>query len=156
MIIVQREDFEVGIELKRLTEGNNEIGGVCSFIGLVRDSPDKESLEAMTLQHYPGMTEKELNKIDDEAHGRWPLEASLIIHRYGRLQPGEQIVLVATASAHRKAAFEACEFLIDFLKTRAPFWKKEDYGSVTEWVGSLEADNRATEKWYEKKQSNLI
>ena len=149
MIIVQREDFEVGIELKRLTEGNNEIGGVCSFIGLVRDSPEKESLEAMTLQHYPGMTEKELNRIDDEAHSRWPLEASLIIQRYGRLHPGEQIGLVATASAHRKAAFEACEFLIDFLKTRAPFWKKEDYGLVTEWVGSLEADNRATEKWYE-------
>ena len=149
MIIVQREDFEVGIELKRLTEGNNEIGGVCSFIGLVRDSPDKESLEAMTLQHYPGMTEKELNRIDDEAHSRWPLEGSLIIHRYGRLQPGEQIVLVATASAHRKAAFEACEFLIDFLKTRAPFWKKEDYGSVTEWVESLEVDNRAAEKWFE-------
>ena len=149
MIIVQREDFEVGIELKRLTKGNNEIGGVCSFIGLVRDSPEKESLEAMTLQHYPGMTEKELERIDDEAHSRWPLGASLIIHRYGRLQPGEQIVLVATASAHRKVAFEACEFLIDFLKTRAPFWKKEDYGSVKEWVGSLEADNRATEKWYE-------
>ena len=149
MIIVQREDVEVGIELKRLTEGNNEIGGVCSFIGLVRDSPDKESLEAMTLQHYPGMTEKELKRIDDEAHSRWPLGASLIIHRYGRLQPGEQIVLVATASAHRKAAFEAFEFLSDFLKPPAPFWKKEDYGSVKEWVGSLEADNRATEKWYE-------
>ena len=149
MIIVQREDFEVGIELRRLTKDNNEIGGVCSFIGLVRDSPEKESLEAMTLQHYPGMTEKELKRIDDEAHSRWPLGASLIIHRYGRLQPGEQIVLVATASAHRKAAFEACEFLIDFLKTRAPFWKKEDYGSVAEWVESLEADNRATEKWYE-------
>ena len=149
MIIVQRHDFEVGIELKRLAEANNEIGGVCSFIGLVRDSPEKESLEAMTLQHYPGMTEKELNRIDNEAHSRWPLEGSLIIHRYGRLQPGEQIVLVATASAHRKAAFEACEFLIDFLKTRAPFWKKEDYGSVTEWVESLEADSRATEKWYE-------
>ena len=149
MIIVQRDDFKVGIELKRLTEGKNEIGGVCSFIGIVRDSPGEESLEAMTLQHYPGMTEKELYRIEDEAHSRWPLEASLIIHRYGRLQPGEQIVLVATASAHRKAAFESCEFLIDFLKTRAPFWKKEDYGSVTEWVGSLEADNRATEKWYE-------
>ena len=149
LIIVQRDDFKVGIELKRLTEGKNEIGGVCSFIGIVRDSPGEESLEAMTLQHYPGMTEKELKRIDDKAHSRWPLEASLIIHRYGRLQPGEQIVLVATASAHRKAAFEACEFLIDFLKTRAPFWKKEDYGSVTEWVRSLEADNRATEKWYE-------
>ena len=149
MIIVQRDDFKIGIELKRLTEGKNEIGGVCSFIGIVRDSPGKESLEAMTLQHYPGMTEKELKRIDDEAHSRWPLGASLIIHRYGRLHPGEQIVLVVTASAHRKAAFEACEFLIDFLKTRAPFWKKEDYGSVTEWVESLEADNRATEKWYE-------
>ena len=149
MIIVQREDFEVGTELKRLIEGNNGIGGVCSFIGLVRDSSDKESLETMTLEHYPGMTEKELNRIDNEAHGRWPLEASLIIHRYGRLRPGEQIVLVATASAHRKAAFEACEFLVDYLKTRAPFWKKEDYGSVTKWVESLEADNRATERWYE-------
>ena len=149
MIIVQREDFEVGIELKRLTEGNNEIGGVCSFIGLVRDSPDKESLKAMTLQHYPGMTEKELKRIDDEAHSRWPLGASLIIHRYGRLQPGEQIVLVATASAHHKAAFEACEFLIDFLKTRAPFWKKEDYGSASEWLESRNVDDHAAERWIE-------
>ena len=147
MIIVQREDFEIGIELKRLTEGNNEIGGVCSFIGLVRDSPDKESLEAMTLQHYPGMTEKELKRIDDEAHSRWPLGASLIIHRYGRLQPGEQIVLVATASAHRKAAFEACEFLIDFLKTRAPFWKKEYTVSGGNWVDSKEVDELALKRW---------
>ena len=147
MIKVQREDFDVGAEVTRLTEGRHEIGGVCSFIGLVRDLQRQKSLQAMTLQHYPGMTEKQLTKIDDEAQRRWPLVDSLIIHRYGKLELGERIVLVVTASPHRKAAFESCEFLIDYLKTRAPFWKKEDYGSAAKWVESRSGDDQAVEKW---------
>jgi len=149
LIRVQREDFDVGAEVTGLTKGMHGIGGVCSFIGLVRELKRRESLEAMTLQHYPGMTEKELLKIEDEAHRRWPLEASLIIHRFGRLELGERIVLVVTASPHRKAAFESCEFLIDFLKTRAPFWKKEDYGSASEWLESRNVDDHAAERWIE-------
>lgn len=147
MIRVQREDFDVGTEVTGLTEGLHGIGGVCSFIGLVRELNRQKSLQAMTLQHYPGMTEKELTKIEYEAHKRWPIEASLIIHRYGRLELGEQIVLVVTASPHRKAAFESCEFLIDFLKTRAPFWKKEEYGSASEWVEATSDDDHAAGKW---------
>ena len=147
MIKVQREDFDVGVEMARLISGKHEIGGVCSFVGLVRSVSGQKQLNAMTLEHYPGMPEKELRKIDDEAHRRWPLKASLIIHRHGRLEPGEQIVLVATASPHRKAAFESCEFLIDYLKTRAPFWKNEDFGSGTKWVESRVADANAAEKW---------
>ena len=147
MIKVQREDFDFGAEVTRLTEGRHEIGGVCSFIGLVRGLQRQNSLQAMTLQHYPGMTEKQLTKIDDEAQRRWPLVDSLIIHRYGKLELGERIVLVVTASPHRKAAFESCEFLIDYLKTRAPFWKKEDYGSTAKWVESRSGDDQATEKW---------
>jgi molybdopterin synthase catalytic subunit len=110
--------------------------------------PGKDTLRAMTLEHYPEMTEKELNKIDSEAHNRWPLLESLIIHRYGRLELGEKIVFVATASEHRKAAFEACEFLIDFLKTRAPFWKKEETESQADWVEANKADDLAAEKWF--------
>jgi len=147
LIIVQKKDFDVGAELMRLRNGSHQIGGVCSFVGCVRDLSGKNMLQALTLQHYPEMTEKELNKIDVEANKRWPLEASLIIHRYGRLEPGEQIVLVITASSHRKAAFESCEFLIDYLKTRAPFWKNEDYGSVRNWVDARETDDLAVNKW---------
>lgn len=150
MIIVQKQDFDVGGELKRLRNGSHKIGGICSFVGCVRDLSANERLQALTLQHYPEMTEKELNKIEVEAHKRWPLEASLIIHRYGRLEPGEQIVLVITASAHRKAAFESCEFLIDYLKTRAPFWKNEDDGSVKKWVDARETDELAVNKWQKK------
>ena len=150
MIIVQKKDFDVGVELKRLRNGSHEIGGICSFVGCVRDLPGNKILQALNLQHYPEMTEKELNKIEVEAHNRWPIEASLIIHRYGRLEPGEQIVLVITASAHRKAAFQSCEFLIDYLKTRAPFWKNEDYGSMTKWVDARETDDIAVNKWLKK------
>ena len=126
MIRVQTEDFDLGAELKALTDGNHGIGGLCSFVGLVRDMAGGEAIGAMTLEHYPGMTEKELARIEAEAQARWPLDATLIIHRYGRLEPGDQIVLVAAASAHREAAFEACHFLIDFLKTctnpSEPMW----------------------------------
>lgn len=137
----------MGVELRQLTNSSYKIGGICSFLGLVRDLPGKESLRAMTLQHYPEMTQKELKKIDAEAQERWPLEASLIIHRYGRLEPGEQIVLAVTASAHRKAAFEACQFLVDFLKTRATFWKEEEYGSEKKWLEARDVDEYAVNKW---------
>lgn len=159
-IRVQREDFDVGAEIEALTNGNASIGGVTSFVGLVRDmagngrgNVDGDGAasgtgSAMTLEHYPGMTEKMLAKIDAEAQSRWPLEASLIIHRYGRLEPGDRIVLVAAASAHRGAAFEACEFLIDWLKTQAPFWKLEESadGQAT-WVDARASDDDAANRW---------
>lgn len=147
MIRVQREDFDVGAELPALTGDNQAIGGVCVFVGVVREEAGEEALSAMTLEHYPGMTEKELERIEAEAQERWPLEGCLIIHRYGRLEPGEQIVLVATASSHRHAAFEACQFLTDWLKTKAPFWKLEERESGAQWVESRETDSVAAERW---------
>ena len=147
MIRVQREDFDLASEIKELSAGNHQIGGVCSFIGLVRDIHPGASDQAMTLEHYPGMTEKLLTEIEEEAQSRWPLEASLIIHRFGRLEPGDQIVLVATASRHREAAFEACHFLMDWLKTKAPFWKLEEANGKGEWVEARESDEEATRKW---------
>jgi molybdopterin synthase catalytic subunit len=147
MIRVQREDFDLGTELRALTDGNHAIGGLASFVGLVRDIAGGESVGAMTLEHYPGMTEKMLKRIEAEALERWPLDASLIIHRYGRLEPGDQIVLVATASPHREAALESCHFLIDWLKTRAPFWKLEDTASGGQWVDARDSDNAAAARW---------
>ena len=144
---VQEEDFDVGAEIEALTRGNHAIGGVASFAGLVRDMAGDQPLDAMTLEHYPGMTEKKLAGIEAEARRRWPLEASLIIHRYGRLEPGERIVLVVTAAAHRQAALEACAFLIDWLKTQAPFWKLEETGGEEKWVDARAADNEAAERW---------
>jgi molybdopterin synthase catalytic subunit len=150
MIRVQREDFDVGAELTALTRSRHEIGGVVSFVGLVRDMAGDSRIGAMTLEHYPGMTEKQLAAIEAEALQRWPLTGSLIIHRYGRLEPGEQIVLVITASAHREAAFEACHFLIDWLKTKAPFWKLEDTDSGAKWVAAEARDDKAAERWVKK------
>jgi molybdopterin synthase catalytic subunit len=147
MIRVQREDFDLGAELKALTEGNQSIGGVTSFVGLVRDRADGAAIAGMTLEHYPGMTEKQLAEIEAEAHRRWSLDAVLIIHRYGPLKPGDQIVLVATASAHRDAAFEACRFLIDWLKTKAPFWKLEETAAGPRWVEAKESDEEAARGW---------
>jgi len=151
VIRVQREPFDVGAEIARLTAGNHAIGGVASFVGLVRDMPaaDGSRLAAMTLEHYPGMTERQLERIEAEARARWPLEASLIVHRYGRMEPGEGIVLVVTASAHRQAAFESCQFLMDWLKTRAPFWKLEETASGTAWVAAREQDDAAAARWHE-------
>lgn len=146
MIRVQLEDFDVGAELNALTDGNHGIGGMCSFVGLVRDLPGDEQ-SAMTLEHYPGMTEKELQRIEKEANDRWPLESTLIIHRYGRLEPGDNIVLVAATSAHRDAAFDACRFLIDWLKTKAPFWKLEETGGNKNWVEARESDDDAASRW---------
>ena len=147
MIRVQREDFDVGAELDRLAAGNRRIGGVASFIGVVRDMGGVDRISALTLEHYPGMTEKKLAEIETEAHRRWPLEAVLIIHRYGRLDPGDRIVLVAIASAHREAALAACHFLIDWLKTDAPFWKSEETSSGARWVEERAEDDAAKRRW---------
>jgi molybdopterin synthase catalytic subunit len=148
VVKVQSEDFDVGMELSSLTMGNTAIGGITSFIGLVRDLGGDDALKTMTLEHYPGMTEKMLREIEAEANNRWPLEASLIVHRYGRLEPGDQIVLVAAASAHRQAAFDSCSFLIDWLKTKAPFWKLENTREKgARWVEAKATDDRAAERW---------
>ena len=147
MIRVQEHDFDLGQELKLLTDGNHGIGGLCSFVGLVRDMAGDAAVGAMTLEHYPGMTEKALEEIEAEACARWPLQATLIVHRVGKLEPGDQIVLVAAASAHREAAFDACHYLIDFLKTRAPFWKLEDTPDGPKWVDARNSDDEATWRW---------
>jgi molybdopterin synthase catalytic subunit len=149
MIRVQEEDFDVAAEMAALSQGNHAIGGIALFIGLVRDFADGETVSAMTLEHYPGMTEKMLAEIEAEAKARWPLEASLIIHRYGRMTPGDRIVLVATASPHRGAAFESCQFLMDWLKTKAPFWKKEDTAAGARWVDARESDDEAARRWHD-------
>ena len=147
MIRIQRQDFDPGAEIAALSAGNHAVGGVAVFIGLVRDMAGEEAIGAMTLEHYPGMTERMLERIETEAKERWPLEATLIIHRFGRLEPGERIVFVATASAHRRAAFEACEFLIDWLKTKAPFWKLEESASGAAWVEAKDSDDSAAARW---------
>ncbi len=147
MIKVQQQDFDLAAEITALTRGKTDIGGVVSFTGLVRDVSDGARVATMTLEHYPGMTEKQLAAIEAEANARWPLSASLIIHRYGRLMPGEQIMAVVTASAHRQAAFEAAEFLVDWLKTKAPFWKLESDGTDETWVAARDSDDTAAERW---------
>jgi molybdopterin synthase catalytic subunit len=146
MIRIQRQAFDVGAELAALTAGRTDVGALASFVGLVRDHADGP-ISAMTLEHYPGMTEKKLAQIEAEALARWPLQASLIVHRYGRMLPGEPIVLVATASPHRAAALEACAFLIDWLKTRAPFWKLEETPEARRWVDARSADDEAAARW---------
>ena len=150
MIRVQHEDFDVGAELQALGAGNRNIGGITSFVGLVRDLSDGSDVTRMTLEHYPGMTEQALQEIEAEARRRWKLEAVTIIHRYGPLDPGDRIVLVAVASAHREAAFAACHFLIDWLKTRAPFWKLEDTGQGARWVEAKDSDDQAAARWAKK------
>jgi len=147
MIRVQREDFDAGHELVSLARGNKSVGGVCAFVGLVRDLAGVETISAMTLEHYPGMTERALADIEAEARRRWPLEDVLIVHRFGRLEPGDRIVLVATASAHRAAAFDACAFLIDWLKTKAPFWKLEETPAGSRWVEAQASDAAAAHRW---------
>jgi molybdopterin synthase catalytic subunit len=145
MIRVQEAAFDPGAELSAFARSlGPDTGGIASFTGLVRNTDD---LVAMTLEHYPGMTERQLEKIEAEALQRWPLTGALIIHRYGRMLPGEPIVLVAAASSHRRAALEACEFLIDWLKTKAPFWKLEETASGTAWVEAKASDDAAAERW---------
>ena len=147
MIRVQQGDFDVGTEISRLTADKTAIGGLGIFIGLVRDNADDEKITSMTLEHYPGMTEKQLKRLEVEARKRWPLEDVLIVHRYGNLVPGDRIVLVITASPHRDAALESCQFLIDWLKTKAPFWKLENMVSGKRWVESREEDTAAANRW---------
>jgi molybdopterin synthase catalytic subunit len=150
VIRVQREDFDIGREIEAIGRGNTKVGAVASFVGLMREfhaEADAPRVSAMELEHYPGMTERKLGEIEAQARARWPLEDCLIIHRYGRLAPGDRIVLVATASAHRQAALEACAFLIDWLKTQAPFWKREETTEGSTWVEAREADDRAADRW---------
>ncbi len=142
---VQRDDFDVGAELAALTAGRTDIGAVVSFTGLVRDTDG--TLATMELEHYPGMTEKALAAIEAEAQDRWQLQACLIVHRVGPLAPGERIMMVATAAAHRHAAFAAAEFLMDYLKSRAPFWKKETGAAGSAWVDARESDEAALSRW---------
>ena len=147
MIRVQQQPFDPGHELSQLKQGRPGIGGTVMFLGTVRDLSEGNDVKAMTLEHYPGMTEKALEEIEAEAHRRWPLDATLVIHRYGRLEPGEDIVLVIAASAHREVAFEACHFLIDWLKTKAPFWKLEENDQGASWVAAKDSDDDAARRW---------
>jgi len=148
MIRVQREDFDLGREYDALIAGGATMGAVAAFVGRVRDrTADGARIEAIELEHYPGMTERELERIEREARTRWPLDEVLIVHRYGRLLPGDQIVLVLTGSAHRDGAFEAARFLIDWLKTKAPFWKREETAAGGRWVEAKSEDDEAAKRW---------
>ncbi|MGR3792728.1 molybdenum cofactor biosynthesis protein MoaE [Vannielia sp. SX4] len=142
---VQTENFDAGAELNSFSEAQEGAGAVVSFTGVVRDVAG--GLEAMEIEHYPGMTEKAIAGIVEQAKSRWPLTGTLVIHRHGRLEPGAQIMMVATASAHRLAAFEAAEFLMDYLKSRAPFWKKEVTRDGAGWVAAVETDEDALKRW---------
>ena len=144
---LQREDFDVAVETRRLTAGREDVGAVVTFTGICRAGPANERISAMTLEHYPQMAQEELERIESEARSRWPLQDSLIVHRHGRLTPGENIVLVVTLSAHRQAAFAAAEFLMDYLKSRAPFWKKEERAQGEAWVAAKAEDEDAIERW---------
>jgi molybdopterin synthase catalytic subunit len=146
-IRVQEADFDVGAELAALRAGDTRIGALASFIGLVRDVSHGTGVSEMTLEHYPGMTENALAAIVDEAKSRWDLYGALVIHRVGRLQPCDQIVLVAVTSAHRGDAFAACEFIMDYLKTRAPFWKREATADGAHWVDARDSDDTAAARW---------
>ena len=144
---MQSGDFDAGAEIAALRQGDPRVGAVASFIGVVRDLNDGDAVSEMTLEHYPGMTESALEKIVAEAKSRWDIYDALVVHRIGRLRPTDQIVLVVVASAHRGAAFQACEFLMDYLKTRAPFWKKEQTQQGTRWVDARAADDAAADRW---------
>lgn len=146
-VSVQQDDFDPGAELSALTYGRTDIGAAVSFVGLVRDIHGGDHVSALTLDHYPGMTERELEKIAGEACARWPLDGIRIVHRFGRMVPGDRIVLVIVLSAHRRAAFEACDFVMDFLKTRAPFWKREETRNGEKWVGAKASDDIDADRW---------
>ena len=144
---VQHEPFDPGAELNALHQANTGVGAVVGFVGYVRDFNDGLEVRGMLLEHYPGMTEKALDKIILEAAQRWPLLKLAILHRVGMLEPGEPIVFVGVASAHRQAAFQACDFVMDYLKTRAPFWKKENTEDGPRWVQGRESDEAAAQRW---------
>ncbi|WP_296179545.1 molybdopterin synthase catalytic subunit MoaE [Pseudomonas sp. UBA1879] len=146
-IRVQAAGFDPGAEVNAMHDANVGVGAVVSFVGYVRDFNDGREVSGMFLEHYPGMTEKALGKIADEARLRWPLLKLEVLHRVGALEPGEPIVFVGVASAHRQAAFEACDFVMDYLKTRAPFWKKENTAEGPRWVEGRESDHRAADRW---------
>jgi molybdopterin synthase catalytic subunit len=147
-IRVQQEDFDVGAELAAM-RGNRAIGALASFVGLVRDVNEGDAVRELTLEHYPGMTEKALQDIVDQARHRWDIIDVCVIHRVGTLYPADQIVFVAVASAHRGEAFAACEFIMDYLKTQAPFWKKEQSPSGERWVEARATDDEAAQRWQE-------
>jgi len=146
-IRLQREDFDAAAEAAKLARGRTDIGAVVTFAGICRDHEAGQGVSALTLEHYPGMAEEEIARHVAEAERRWPLLGLTVIHRYGRMVPGDNIVLVVTAAAHRAAAFAAAEFLMDYLKTRAPFWKQEERAGATAWVDAKDADDAAAERW---------
>jgi len=146
---IQAEDFDAAVESAKLTRGHPEVGAIVTFSGLCRaeNKPGEAPLVALTLEHYPGMAEREIERIMKDARARWPLIGATVIHRFGRMLPGDNIVLVVTASSHRGSAFAAAEFLMDWLKTRAPFWKLEEQGEARSWVGAKDEDDDAASRW---------
>jgi molybdopterin synthase catalytic subunit len=144
---VQQADFDLGAEITAMRRGNPKIGAIAAFIGLVRDVNDGDNVAIMSLEHYPGMTEKALDTIITQAKARWDILDALVVHRVGELRPTDQIVMVAVSSAHRGDAFAACEFIMDYLKTEAPFWKKEQTGQGTRWVEARASDETAAARW---------
>ncbi|HEU0290836.1 MAG TPA: molybdopterin synthase catalytic subunit MoaE [Burkholderiales bacterium] len=144
---IQTADFDVSAEIAALRRGNPKVGAVASFVGVVRDVNEGDAVAEMVLEHYPGMTEKAIEEIIGQARGRWNIIDALVVHRVGLLKPADQIVLVVVTSGHRGDAFAACEFIMDYLKTRAPFWKKEQAGGGARWVEAREADDIAAERW---------
>ncbi len=144
---IQREPFDASAESTKLTRGRTDVGAVVTFTGICRGDENGKPIAALTLEHYPGMAEQEITRHVEEARGRWPLLGVTVVHRHGRITPGEDIVLVVTASSHREAAFAAAEFLMDFLKTRAPFWKQVDVAGQTNWVEAREKDDRLAARW---------
>jgi molybdopterin synthase catalytic subunit len=151
VIRVQQEDFDIGVEIARLKAGRSDIGAIVAFVGTVRDQAG--AIDKIRLEHYPGMTEAELQRIEAEACARWPLQACLIVHRTETLRPSDNIVLVVTASEHREAAFRAAEFLMDYLKTRAPFWKRESGPQGSCWVEADARDDAASTRWNKPKHA---
>ncbi len=147
---IQNEDFDIGREVAQLRRDNPQVGAVASFVGVVRDLNDGKTVAEMTLEHYPGMTEKAIEEIIGQAKGRWQVYDALVVHRIGRLAPLDQIVLVVVTSAHRGDAFAACEFIMDYLKTQAPFWKKEKTPDGARWVEARASDDAAAERWQTK------
>ena len=150
---IQTKDFDAGAEIAALRRDNPKVGAVASFIGVCRDANDGAAVTKMTLEHYPGMTEKALEKIVSEAKRRWDVMEVLVVHRVGELKPADQIVLVVVTSAHRGDAFDACRFLMDYLKTRAPFWKKEQTPQGARWVEARASDDEAAQRWEPPKSS---
>ena len=146
-IRIQQADFDIAQEIAALTKGRNDVGAVVTFSGICRGSENGEPIAALTLEHYPGMAEAEIKRHTDEAMSRWPLTGLTVVHRVGRITPGENIVLVLAASAHRQAAFQAAEFLMDYLKANAPFWKREEKPGGTSWVDAQSHDDDAAARW---------